>query len=261
MVMHTFVFHIHATYSAFTLEVSAPELVALSAKLPANDVPPMPDPERLTADKGKGVARSKRNPEPKEDRGRSLNTQDTSDNDPGAAIPRSAPTSHHSSSTPVRRSSRRRAVSRSRVPHTISELNSQTSSNVQKANKKVTLDVTPSLETIDTEPSSESEASSSTHECETSTTCQCHSDQETVKFVYQRAIEGGVKCVRDPNGTWVLLIPPECERELQPGRKVMNSKSSILWFGPHLMPYLFWAHIPEDKRLEKLQPSVRLTHG
>ena len=264
MVIHTFIFHILATYSASTPEIPAPELVALSAKLPVNNVSPMPDSERMTADKGKGVTRSRGDSEPTEDRGRSLNAQDTSDNDndPDAAIsgPRLTPTSPHASPAPVRRSSRRRAMSRSRVPHTVSELNAQTSSSVKKANRKVTLDVTPSPETIDTEPSPSPEASSSAHQCETSTTCECPSAQEEVKFVYKRAIEGGVKCIRGPNGTWVLLIPPDHDRELQPGRKVMNAKSSILWLGPHLMPYIFWAHIPEDKRLDRLQPSVRLTH-
>ena len=262
-VIHIFIFHSLATYRASTLEVPVPELVTLSAKLTVDDVSPMLDSECMAADKGKGVDRLRGNSVSKEDRGRSVNARHTSNNDPDAAISGShtTSTSPHSSSVPVRRSSRRRAMSRNRVPRTVSELDAPTSS-IPRDKKKVTLDVTPSLETSDTESTPpESEANSSTHQCESSTTCQCDSAQAAVRFVYERAIEGGVKCIRDPNGTWVLLLPPEHERELQPGRKIMNSKSSILWLGPRLMPYLFWAHIPEDKRLEDFQPSVRLTHA
>ena len=127
-VIHIFIFHSLATYRASTLEVPVPELVTLSAKLTVDDVSSMLDSECMAADKGKGVDRLRGNSVSKEDRGRSVNARHTSNNDPDAAISGShtTSTSPHSSSVPVRRSSRRRAMSRNRVPRTVSELDAPT---------------------------------------------------------------------------------------------------------------------------------------
>ena len=54
----------------------------------------------------------------------------------------------------------------------------------------------------------------------------------------------------------VYLVPEESERELFPNRYIMNSTSGILWKGPSLLPYIFWAHIPVDENLDVLQQAV-----
>ena len=247
------------------LEIPSSELVTLPDKLPISDSTSTPDVDNGDAE----------TPVTQQNRGRSLIGKDVSNSnlpDATTSDSRSTSTGAHSSSTPVRRSSRRRAMSRSRVPHTVSELNAL--SNAQKPKKKVTLDVAPSLETSDTEATSpepeptppepvlnQPSASSPTHQCEDSATCHCHSAQENVKFIYKRAVEGGVKCILNADGTWSIIIPHDRDRKLKPGSNIMGNRSRVLFSGPRLMPYLFWAHLPQDKRLDSFQPSVRLLHS
>ena len=76
-------------------------------------------------------------------------------------------------------------------------------------------------------------------------------DQKTI-VVFESCIDGGVRMTVGG----VYLVPEDSERELIPHRYIMNNTSGILWKGPSLLPYIFWAHIPEDKNLDVLQQAV-----
>ena len=71
-------------------------------------------------------------------------------------------------------------------------------------------------------------------------------------IVFEGCIDGGVEMTAGG----VYLVPADSERELVPHRNTMNNIGAILWKGPSLLPYIFWAHIPEDENLDVLQQAV-----
>ena len=77
-------------------------------------------------------------------------------------------------------------------------------------------------------------------------------DDEDIVIVFTDCIIGGVEMTVGG----VYLVPADCDRELIPNRYIMNNGSAILWTGPRLLPYIFWAHIPKDPNLDVFQQAV-----
>ena len=152
--------------------------------------------------------------------------------------------------TPARRSTRSKTHSKDRVPHVVTAPQPKVRPRPRKrAKKDDALDIIPDVETLPTPPlpiASGSGAASST------TIDNDSSDDHEITVVFGNVILGGVRMTKEG----VYLVPPDSERERNPCRLILNCGSTILWLGTILLPYIFWAHIPNDPNLDVLQQAV-----
>ena len=119
--------------------------------------------------------------------------------------------------------------------------------------KSVTLQLTPNTEasTSTAIPQPESLPSLVSSAIDDVAMLDTEVDRKVI-IVFERCIDGGVEMTVGG----IYLVPKDSERVRVPNRNIMNNISGILWTGPSFLPYIFWAHIPEDPNLDVLQQAV-----